>query len=673
MIVVNVSLIPGTNQSEFVESFSDNSSVEVIDLLEFLPNLLHLKIEESYIDTFAADARVLSVDIDEKCEGSSIGYALPASVTQNAEVTAEVPLTTLDDNNAPGTDYMPLQLYADTDVMPEPEQLVGNTDTNPGGDDVENLEDVDYTSMFFGENVDIVSLESEGGFIGSQITNWDRYHTDPHPDFADPDDSTVSRFVRTTWPNSPVAGVFDPNDQLGIGAGQGPFGESNWFTSHAIGSLSVSGGATAGFAKKANLHINYTWNDTNTGLGCTPIQCVNNIISWHNAKANNQATGVPNPTVLLINIQYYFNKEYICPVDRIESVTHDGVTSNRPAGGWGNDLTPFTDKNITPFRLDLGETAENGDWVWAVTWSREESTTLKNAIEAAWDAGIVVLCAAGNTGCTYAKRDDSAHDNSTMVISANENFYRMNMTPNLTSYTTTNMATATTVYPFRSYGPQGCKRDKSIDVAAVQNSIKNPIFDYHSSRGQGVDIVGRGNDSYSSYPAWGNFADGEWGYFSGTSAANSGIAGIAACEMSKYYYNTGRWPTPNQVKEIMVNQSQKQIKELEGGSILPGVLATGIDLTNNNFSNMPPATGGTGWFTNSHHYYRLEMDFYNDVGRNLLQSHRNRYYGRHNSVDIMGTTAKIGFFNAKGFDRSQSQGRRPREGGIYPRPKIRRS
>ena len=143
--------------------------------------------------------------------------------------------------------------------------------------------------------------------------------------------------------------------------------------------------------------------------------------------------------------------------------------------------------------------------------------------------------------------------------------------------------------------------------------------------------------------------------------------------MSKYYYNTGRWPTPNQVKEIMVNQSQKQIKELEGGSILPGVLATGIDLTNNNFSNMPPATGGTGWFTNSHHYYRLEMDFYNDVGRNLLQSHRNRYYGRHNSVDIMGTTAKIGFFNAKGFDRSQSQGRRPREGGIYPRPKIRRS
>ena len=683
MIVVDITLVPGTDQSEFVESFADNDSVELVDLLEFLPNLLLLKIEESYIDTFAADSRVLSVDIDEPAEPSSIGYSLPASATQDGDATAEAPLTVLDNNNAPGADYMPLALYADTDVMPEPESQVGNTDTNPDGDDADILENVEYTSMFFGENVDIVSLEAGGNFIGTQITDWDQYHTDPHPDFADPDNTSVSRWVPTTWPNT-TDQSFDPNDQT-ASIGGGTFGESNWFSAHSIGSLSVAGGAIAGFAKKANLHHIFEWSNTQAGTGSNAIQCINNVVSWHNAKANNPATGVPNPTVMIMPIQFTINKEWICPVDRIESVTHDGVTSNRPEGGWGNDLTPFTDKNITPFRLDLDEIGNEGvnaPWVWAVTWSREENTSFKNAIEAAWDAGIVVLACAGNTGCTYVKRDDPAHDNSTMHIEHGERYFRMNYasSDNDLQYYSEFIAgqfepegTGLTVYPFRSFGPHGCSRDKSIDVGAVQNSMKNPIIEYASSRGPGVDIMGRGNDTYSAYPSGRNFADGEWGYFTGTSAATASIAGVAACEMSKYYYNTGRWPTPNQVKEIIVNQSKDNpIKELEGGSIFPGVTATGIDLTGKSFSDMPPAEGGTGWFTNSHHYYRLEMDFYNDVERNLLQSHRNRYYGRHNSVDLMGTTAKIGFFNAKGFDRAQSQGRRPREGGIYPRPKIRR-
>ena len=686
MIVVDITLVPGTNQTEFVESFADNDSVELVDLLEFLPNLLLLKIEESYIDTFAADSRVLSVDIDEPAEPSSIGYSLPASTTQDGDATAEAPLTVLDDDNAPGADYMPLALYADTDVMPEPESQVGNTDTNPDGDDADILEDVEYTSMFFGENVDIVSLEASGNFIGTEITDWDRYHTDPHPDFADPDNPSISRWVPTTWPNT-TNQSFDPNDQT-ASIGGGTFGESNWFGAHAIGTLSVAGGAVAGFAKKANLHHIFEWSNTQAGTGSNSIQCINNVVSWHNSKANNPDTGVPNPTVFVLPIQWSINKEWICPVDRIDSVTHDGVTSNRPVGGWGNDLTPFTDKNITPFRLDLqaaaGVASGAADrYTWAVTWSREENTTLKNAIEAAWDAGIVVLCAVGNMGCTYVKRDDAAHDNSTMHIENSEEFYKMYYASDadLQYYGTfiaggvgnSNNGAGETVYPFRSFGPHGCSRDKSIDVGAVQNSMKNPIIEYASSRGAGVDIMGRGNDTYSSYPNGRNFADGDWGYFTGTSAAVASIAGMAACEMSKYYYNTGRWPTPNQVKEILTNQSKDNpIKELEGGSIFHAGAGSNIDITGKSFSDMPPATAGFGWFTNSHHYYRTEMDFYNDPKRNLLQSHRYQYSGRHNSLDLMGTTAKIGFFNAKGFDRAQSQGRRPREGGVYPRPKIRR-
>ena len=692
MIVVNVSLIPGTNQSEFVESFSDNSSVKLKNLLEFLPNLLVMCVEESYIETLESDSRVLCIDIEQMPYPESIGYALPQSSTQSGEVTAETPLSVLDNDNAPGANYMPLSLYADTDVMPEPEQVVGNTDTNPDGDDVENLEDVDYTSMFFGENVDIVAIESEGQSFLQYVSanppyNLDRYHTGPHPDFADPDDATTSRFVRTTWPGAPDVQAgrqapwdWDPNEQQANQTNVPFFREDNWLTFHAIGSLSVAGGTIAGFAKKANLHVNYTWQRqqfiSDTPWGSTVLESINNVVSWHNAKQNNSETGVPNPTVMTLNFGFSINKEFICPVERIGSITHNGVTTNRPANGWGDDLTPFTDNNITPFRFDLDETNENGDWTWAVTWSRSESTALKDAMEAAWDAGICVVNSAGNQCATYVKRDDPAYSNSTMFISPNENYYKLDYGSNsvLDQYIVRGSGSlGTTVYPFRSYGPHGCKRDKSIDVGAVQNSMKNSILDRYTNRGEGVDIMGRGEDTYSSYPMQGTtFSDGEWGYFSGTSAAASNIAGIAACEMSKYYYNTGRWPTPNQVKDILVNQSQNKIKELEGGSILSDVLATGIDLTGKSFSDMPPATGGTGWFTNSHHYYRTEMDFYNDRYRNLLQSHINQQYGKHNSLDLMGTTAKIGFFNAKGFDRSQSQGRRPREGGIYPRPKIRR-
>ena len=60
----------------------------------------------------------------------------------------------------------------------------------------------------------------------------------------------------------------------------------------------------------------------------------------------------------------------------------------------------------------------------------------------------------------------------------------------------------TTWYPLRPYGPGGLA--KSINVAAGNNSGGAPTFDAYSSRGPGVDIVGRGMSTWSA----GHLAEG---------------------------------------------------------------------------------------------------------------------------------------------------------------------
>jgi len=620
MIEVDVVLVDGTDQQEFVESYSQNSSVDVVNLLALIPNVIILNVEESYLDTLREDIRVESAHETEE----PVEVSLPPIVTQTGSVVAERSLTSLD-NTGPGANYMPMQLYVDTDVMPESDVKIGN---DPD-DDANLLENVTYSSRFFGKHVDIVTLEA-----GTPDNLYDSHHTGPHPDFADPD-TGISRYTPVDWPNSLQGQTNNVATR-----------NQTFFSSHSIGVLSAAAGTHCGFAKKANIFAAYTASNATARVA--------DIVEWHNQKEINPETGLKNPTIMIAEYQYSHQKRRYAPLNSIESFTHKGVTTNRPEGGWGNDLTPFVNANLIPFKVQNPQTNQ---WVWTIPWGRGNidtgpNTALKTALETAWDAGITCINAAGNGGEVYVKRDDPEYTGTSFVIGHNEVYFRSNID---SSWRITNFSVfaggtgGTTIYPFQSYGPHGCLKDKSIDVAAGQNSQTYPILDGYSSRGPGIDIVGLGSDSYSSVPGsttTRTFSDGDWGYFGGTSCATPTVVGKLACEMEKYYHFTGKWPTNNQSKEILINQGKDKV--------------FGVDPFD--WANTPAASGT---------YYRpTEME--DTTAVNTVDDNYS-INGTIQLSNLAGTTTKRAFFNAKGFDRVLSQGRRPQEGAVYPRPKIRRS
>ena len=614
MIKVDVTLVDGTNQQQFIDSFSGNDSVELVNPLYALPYLLVLNVEDSYLDTLRSNSSVKSVD--ERLVPTEV--SLPPYTTQTGRVVTEENLSAYTSQG--GHLLMPLQLYTDTDSMPPSAQTIGND----ADDDISNLDNAYYTSCFFGENVDIVTLEA-----GSPTNAYDgAYWHGNHSDFMDGDGS--HRFVPTNWPNT--VGGDDNNTHTR---------NNSFFNSHGLGVLSVAAGTTSGFAKKANLYMYFGGDGIIDGIA--------NITQWHNEKPNNPDTGVPNPTIMISEYQYNQQKARFVPVDSVDYIVHDGVTTNRPGASWGSDLTVFTEKNIIPFRMENPD--DSSEDFWVLPWGAiSENATIKNGLEAAWDAGIVCIHAAGNGAEVYVKRDDPEFNGTYFHIEDGGDYYRYNTNSQgyITSYSTFTRPDGQDVYPFRSYGPHGCSRDKSIDVAAGQNSEAQPLLDAYTSRGKGIDIVGLGADSYSSIPGsttTKTFTDGTWGYFSGTSCAAPTVVGKAACMMDQYYHNNGRWPTPNQLKDILLSQAQDKI----------------IGVPSTTWDNVPDASTGTITVPETEDSVHLIR-----TGVNIS------YNGHHRMTDLCGTTTKRAFFSGKGFERSQSQGRRPETGGVYPRPKIRR-
>lgn len=396
-----------------------------------------------------------------------------------------------------------------------------------------------YKSNYFGKDVDIIALEAGVHPVNQNLPeNFDYLY---HPNFGlAPDEVTDlnilgndlqennmgdapdgpynhigTRIKLRDWSSNKSSGhaLGDKNALLSR-YNNANLGKDvrNPLTDHCMGTLSVAGGLISGFAKKANLYPVYMDSERST------IDIINDIRDFHKNKPRNPnikygnrrsddfTQGVRNPTILIIEAQTTHQKVYFTPVERIKRIRHKGETVNRPAGGWGNDLTPFVDRNMIPFRLEDPENA--GQFFWTISYGTGGSKRAgdgqnlrwKEAIERAWNDGIVVVTPAGN-GCeVYAKRDD-VEFNSYFETDGNAKFYKrtLNASAEITGYETITAGSGgEKVYPFRSYGPHGCKRNKSIDVAAGQNSETHPILDAYSSRGPGVDIIGSGSGNLST-------------------------------------------------------------------------------------------------------------------------------------------------------------------------------
>ena len=616
VVLVDVVLNEGVNQDEFAASYEGNANVELKHLLENLPNQLVYIMDESYVETFAQDARVASAEIPPE--------AVPASPTYDVQSgIVVVEGASYFNTSYNGADLMPQQIYADSDSGDRSVKY-GNMPTFGDTQQGSVSDDKTYYSAFSGEHIDIVTLEAGATSVSS---TWNSYHTGPHPDFSDPDNTATSRFVPMNWPGLTSA----ENNQVT---------SPPYFSPHSIGVLSAAAGRVCGFAKRASMRAMYF----NEGV----TNCVNSVISFHNNKSTNSTTGYKNPTILILEFQYLNDTKYVVPVSDVASVTDANGTVTKASGGWGSgsagdDFTAFTDRNIQPFRVDL---SGSGNWQWCIRLPlQSESTALKNALESAWNAGIVVVAAAGNGGGVYVRRDDARKTGVYITTDSAATRYLITNT----NYVVTGFVGASSNnanwYPFYAYGPHGCADGTVIDVAAGQSSMGAPLLDVYSNRGPGIDIIGRGADTFTASPG-NTLADGQWGYFSGTSCAAPTVAGKIACEMEKYLYYHGSYPTNNQVRTIIAENSVADMYGVEP-----------VD-----WSSVTSASTS---------YSVSEVD--DGPGRINLLEINDHLNGGVRLSSLAGTPSRRAFFDGRGFKRSSTRGARNYEstGPMYPRPNVR--
>ena len=617
-VVTDVLLKDGTDETAFINDVTSNTEVDLKNRLPNTPTLVVLLVEESYLDTLRSHSSVESAQVDDKPTPPTVTYpSIPSKYTLSNKT-----LTGGENNDKTGTNFISYQHYYDTDIITTSDNLGKHS-----ADDESRLAGVTYYSTYTGKHVDIVTLEG-----GDGIETDDDYgmYGASHPDFDDPDNTGTSRCIAMDW--SGLSG--NSNNQITHGS---------MFNAHAIGTCSVAGGIYGGFAKKSTFRTAYL------GDGSSVSECLDAIKSWHNSKSVNGTTGLKNPTVLILEWHSPpTSNNYAIKIEDIDSVTDPtGGTTNRPGSGWGSDLTPFISRGMMPYQL---KDPNDGVWHWVMPFPSQTQANYRASIKQCWDAGMVVIQGGGNAGGVYVKDSDSRWDGSYCTISGTKDIYTMDYNAsdeqNDPCTITRGFTTTTKWYRFKVWGPHGL--DKSIEVAAGQNSEKYPMLDSYTTRGPGIDIIGRGQRTWSSWP-WSTFADGnKWGTFGGTSCAMPTVAGKAACMMEEYYTLNGAWPTPDQVKNMLISEARPyciDVATIPNWASVPTASNTSIiptectDQTDPHLMIKGDSIGGT------------------------------RPNGGWNFGELLGTPPRFAFWNTKAFNREHTYKERPTSGVLYPRPR----
>jgi len=515
---------------------------------------------------------------------------------------------------------------------------------------------VDYSSQWTGKHVDIVTMEVGGAWAPAN------YHVN-HPDFDSLTNSGTSRFTPMDWPGLSDAGNLQVSDGTKI------------MTDHGAGVLSAAAGTICGFAKHANLYQMTSYGSDSFA------DMYDSLLTWHNAKSVNPTTGKKNPTIAIGEVQWgtWWNSCYkISEISSIQEYINGTWTDvvTRPSGGWGqvgSDVTAFVDRGMIPRQIKDPDTNEY-HWVIGVP-DPVEYNALNVTMDACNAAGIHMINASSNQGQTFVKNDDSKYGSNgeRFLVDANATVYSIGYGSGSTWQVTIGKGSVplgSPEYPWYNYGTHG--KSYGIDVAAGQNSEEWSVLDDYTCRGPGVDIVGMGANTFTSYPNT-TFGGGyKWGMFSGTSCATPTVVGKAACEIEKYFTYNNEYPTPTQLKEILCQQKyfyghrsddtyQRKHILLSDSFIRSLTPHAGTANQNGTFNWSSLPVPQTGTFSYSH--------FYGTVG--LCQIREGQYInGGINFVELAGTTRQKANLNVKGFDRSQTRGPRPLSGGVYPRPKI---
>ena len=625
-LLVNVKLKDGVDQNSFVSEFDSVSEVTVKNLLPNIPTLVIFNVEDSYLSTLQSHSSVEFAEEEPQSFPTVTYPSQPSPYTLSNKIVS----ANLIDATEDGTDYLSFQHYLDTDLM----QKDGNNDlgyaldyndTSTGFPDRTVFDEIfdysgqTYSSRYTGKHVDIVTMEGGAGFTGNTYQGYQ----DTHPDFDNPDSTGNTRCVPMNWNGCSQA----YNVQVT---------SNNMFSAHAIGTLSAAGGIHSGFAKKAKLYSIYMAE----GLATT----CNAVIHFHNNKSTNGTTGLKDPTIVVGEFQYLRDTYDGIKITDIASVTDPtGGTTNRPGSGWGSDFTAFTSRNIFPYRV---QDPDDDSWHWMVTFPQQSQFSwMKTALDSLHTNGIIFITAAGNNGGTYVKESDARWSGTYCTLdSGGVDRYRITYDGGVASPVN---ETTTTWYPFRATGPHGL--DKGIDVAAGQNSESQPMLDDYSTRGPGIDIVGRGAYTFTAYPTSTDTNGHKWGNFSGTSCATPTVVGKAACMMEKYYTLNGAWPNFTQVKNMLQTEARNGNNRV-------------LDPPSTTWSNVPAASGST---------IQNKSQIFYPYDSSLVRIAKSGTSGNGGFTfsDLAGTPNFFAFWNARAYSREQTMDKRPTTGVMYPRPR----
>jgi hypothetical protein len=262
-----------------------------------------------------------------------------------------------------------------------------------------------------------------------------------------------------------------------------------------VGAIAV--GNTCGWARGANIYniSPYSSSTANaTGYGNYIYDLMNYIRVWHNSKAINPATGRRNPTIC--NMSWGLTSQIaLASIDR---VIYQGVTYNKPGGGW-----TATD------RANFGLVAASGS---NMLFMARDSSIDADMVDAIND-GIILVGAAGNFYMYFDRIGGINYDNALQYLSG----------------------TYQSLYYMRGSSPGAAPG--VVTVSAIDATVAERKADF-SNAGPRTDIFASGSNIMGVYYTGGvtdpRNASFRKGKMSGTSQASPQVCGLLACALETY-------------------------------------------------------------------------------------------------------------------------------------------
>jgi len=541
-----VRLHEGVDQNEFLETHPE---INVSSHLENIPGLfvaLLNKVEEilKYEEVLSA----VSTKVDNKYVKCSIDT--PTDIT--LQWTAKYPSTQF-----PGRNYGNMGHIWHSNIG-------GSTAYGSSLRDTSDVVAIPYSSYWTGKNVDIIILEPVNTSAYESGTKTLTPGTDcvplSHPTFDDLDNPGTSRHIRVDW-NLYDSGLVATDPCIRQASLQ--TGDQTANFSHGGGCASTAGGIESGFAKKSKLYA------LNFGGNNTLLECLNAIANWHIAKPINPETGYKNPTIINNSWGPLPGHVGFVNFNNVTSIVNNGVTTNRPVGGWNRDYSAFFAAGIIPasFVDNTDQALIEGFYFSRQNANSFESQTAREiAFENLFDNhGILSIWAAGNNSVVTGNEDTDSNYYVTFE-NGEGNYVRQNNISNYNWYPepddlTNVLAGGWTndtdrIYYHRWSGSPSYEiaQNKRLCVGALSPTNNRRLVEGYSARGPAVDIWATGTSNWSSAMKSGPFADGyKWGMHGGTSSAAPMVTGITACLAEYFFHKYNRWPDGSELRTLVLD------------------------------------------------------------------------------------------------------------------------